>query len=434
MKIKIDQTDYKYISDNSKECSSNTAFFLCHQNRAYIDEAKAKSPPAILTPQKLQDIFLLHDIKIVGITGTNGKTTTAAAIYSFLMDLGESVALLGTRGFFINDKKIESKSLTTPPLLQTMYNLYQAVQKGCKYFIMEVSSHAIDQQRIESLEFALKIFTNITQDHLDYHGTFEEYKRVKSLFFQDESLKLINKDAQKIDFNIKNCYTYALNSPASFNIVAYSLNNGINGIIKHFEEQESFYSPLYGEFNIYNILAAISAVKLLTTHSLHDITEVVENFGGVSGRMETILQDPLIIVDFAHTPDGIQKVLESFKNKNIIVVFGAGGNRDKSKRALMGKVADRYAKKIYLTSDNPRDEDPLKIINDIYQGVYKKDKVIVEVDRKRAIEQAIDNLQNDEILLILGKGDEEFQEIKGKFVRFDDRAVIRGKIKEKFNI
>ena len=434
MKIKIDQDSYQYISDNSKECSPNVAFFHCKQNAKYLQDAKKRSPSKIITPNELKEIFSLHDLKVVGITGTNGKTTTAAAIYSILLDLGEKVAFAGTRGFFINDKKIEPKGLTTNPLLSTMFNMYRAIQDGCKYFIMEVSSHAIAQDRIESLEFALKVFTNITQDHLDYHGTFDEYKRVKSQFFQDDSLKLINKDATKIDFNIKNCYTYAIDAPASFNILAYSLNDGITAVIRHFEKKESFYSPLYGSFNLYNILAAISSVKLLTNYTLQDISKVVENFAGVSGRMEVISQRPLIIVDFAHTPDGMQKVLDSLKEKEIVVVFGAGGDRDKTKRSIMGRVASRYAKRIYLTSDNPRNEDPQAIIQDIYQGIDKQKQTILEIDRKKAIELAIDELQDGEILLVLGKGDEEFQEIKGKFVRFDDRVVIRAKIKEKFNI
>jgi len=398
----------------------------------YLKDAESKGA-TILLPQELKALWKLDAIKIIGITGTNGKTTTAAAIYSLLLDLGERVALQGTRGFIINEERKEEKSLTTPPLLSTLYHLKQAKEEGCGYFVMEVSSHAIAQNRIEGLDFALKIYTNLTQDHLDYHGSFETYKSVKSSFFRDETLKLINKDAKKIDFNPKNCYTYALDLPASFNILAYSLNNGITAAIKHFDEQAQFFSPMQGFFNLYNILAAISAVKLLTSHSLERICEEVENFAGVSGRMEVVSERPLVIVDFAHTPDGMDKVLDSLKEKEISVVFGAGGERDRSKRIMMGRVANRYAKKIYLTSDNPRSEEPRSIIDQIYAGISEKEKVFIIEDRKEAISRALDELEEGEILMILGKGDERYQEIAGKKIPFDDRDITKKLIKEKFN-
>jgi UDP-N-acetylmuramoyl-L-alanyl-D-glutamate--2,6-diaminopimelate ligase len=433
LKIECNQKAYKYLSDNSKEVDAQTAFFCCAQNRKFLDDAKENAAAKIVSPKELEEIFDIGDIKIIGITGTNGKTTTAAAIYSFLLDLGESVAFQGTRGLFINDEKVKPKGLTTPLLLDTMYHLSLAKAAGCQYFVMEVSSHAIAQNRIENLKFALKIYTNLTQDHLDYHGSFEEYKRIKESFFQDDSLKLINKDAKKIDFIIKNAYTYALDAPSSFNVLAYSLNNGITAVIKHFDKQADFSSPLYGFFNLYNITAAISAVKLITEHTLEDICNVVENFAGVSGRMEVVSERPLVIVDFAHTPDGMEKVMDSLKEKDIVVVFGAGGDRDKKKRPMMGRVANRYAKKIYLTTDNPRSEEPMDIISDIYHAIEQKEKVKVASLREDAIYFAIDELEEGETLLILGKGDEEYQEIAGKKVPFDDREVVRKIIQEKFN-
>ncbi len=421
------------MSDNSKECGDDTAFFLCEQNAQYLENAKAMQAAAIVTPKELEHILDLKDIKIVGITGTNGKTTTAAAIYSFLLDLNEKVAFLGTRGFYVNEDKIAPKGLTTPLLLETMYNLHLAKEAQCDYFIMEVSSHAIAQNRIEGLEFALKVFTNLTQDHLDYHDTFEEYKRVKESFFQDDSPKLINRDAKKIEFNIKNAYTYALDAPSTFNILAYSLNDGITAVMRHFDKQVDFSSPLYGFFNLYNLTAAIAAVKLISQHSLDDICAVVDNFAGVSGRMEVVSERPLVIVDFAHTPDGMEKVMDSLKEKEIVVVFGAGGDRDRKKRPMMGRVANRYAKKIYLTSDNPRSEDPMEIISEIYQAIAEKEKVKVASIREDAIYFAIDELEEGETLLVLGKGDEEYQEVDGQKRPFDDREVVRNIIKEKFN-
>ncbi len=433
MKYRFDYNNIAFISDDARECGPDTAFLLTEQNKDYLNQAKERNAAEIITPARLQDILAVRELKIVGITGTNGKTTTAAAIYSILLDIGEKVAFQGTRGLYINDAKIEEKSHTTPPILQTLYNMSLAKKAGVEYFIMEVSSHAIDQKRIESLKFALKVFTNITQDHLDYHGTFDSYWQVKSSFFSDDTLKLINKDAKKIDFNFKNAYTYALDVPASFNVVAYSLNDGITAAIKHFETQEEFFSPLYGFFNLYNILAAIASVKLLTEHSLKDICTAVEAFAGVSGRMEVVSERPLVIVDFAHTPDGMDKVLDSLKEKKLSIVFGAGGNRDRTKRIQMGRVANRYGKKIYLTSDNPRDEDPRAIIDEIYAGIEKRESVRIEPDRYKAIRMAIEELEEGETLMVLGKGDETYMEIGDDKIPFDDREVVRAIIKEKFN-
>ncbi len=433
MKIELNQPEYQYLSDNSQECDENTAFFCCKQNEKFLKNARENQAVKIVSPKELALLFDISDIKIIGITGTNGKTTTAAAIYSMLLDLGEKVAFQGTRGLLINEERVAPKGLTTPLLFESMCNLFRAKEAGCSYFIMEVSSHAIVQDRIEGLSFFLKIYTNLTQDHLDYHDTFEEYARVKESFFQDDGMKLINKDAKKIEFNIKNAYTYALDAPATFNIIAYSLNNGMTAIMRHFDKQVDFQSPLYGFFNLYNLTAAIAAVKLITEHTLEDICATVENFAGVSGRMEVVSDRPLVIVDFAHTPDGMEKVMDSLKEKDIVVVFGAGGDRDKSKRAMMGRVANRYAKKIYLTTDNPRSEEPMDIINDIYQAIDEKEKVKVSSLREDAIYFAIDELEEGETLLILGKGDEEYQEFKDKKIAFDDREVVREIIKEKFN-
>jgi UDP-N-acetylmuramoyl-L-alanyl-D-glutamate--2,6-diaminopimelate ligase len=433
LKFPIKNQEFQFITDDSAECDAQTAFIQTKQNSNFLQNAKDNGACQILTVDELKKIYEIENVKIIGITGTNGKTTTAAAIYSLLLDLDCKVAFQGTRGLYVNEERREEKTLTTPPILKTLHNLYVAKENNCEFFIMEVSSHAIVQERIEGLKFALKVFTNITQDHLDYHKTFEEYFRVKSSFFSDDGLKLINKDAKKITFNPKNCYTYALDVPASFNILAYTLNDGLTAAIKHFGTQEEFHSPMRGFFNLYNITAAIASVKILTDFSLAQICEVCENFAGVSGRMEVVSEQPLIIVDFAHTPDGMDKVLGSFVDKDISVVFGAGGERDVSKRIMMGRVAERYAKKIYLTNDNPRSEEPLKILEEIDNGIEDKSKVTILPDRKDAIEVAIDELEEGEVLLILGKGDEGYQENGSKKLPFDDRVVTKAILKEKFN-
>ncbi|MCF6206563.1 MAG: UDP-N-acetylmuramoyl-L-alanyl-D-glutamate--2,6-diaminopimelate ligase, partial [Sulfurovum sp.] len=394
------------------------------QNTPYFEKLEQK--PEYIDSKELIALWGLEQMRVVGVTGTNGKTTVTAAIYSFLLDLGEKPALQGTRGLFAQEQRIEEKSMTTPSILETLHNMKQTHDMGCNYFIMEVSSHAIHQERIEGIQFALKVHTNVTSDHLDYHGTVEEYRRVKSLFFADDTMKLLNKDDIKhITYNWKNAYSYGVDEPATYKVQAFSLLNGITAGIKYMQEEVTFHSPMVGLFNLFNLMAAIGSVHLLTKRPLEEICEVVENFAGVAGRMEVVSTDPLVIVDFAHTDDGMHAVLESMKDRDISVVFGAGGNRDKEKRPRMGAVAGRYANKIYVTSDNPRDEVPEQILEDILVGLRGKEHVTACPDRKLAIKLALDALEPNEVLLILGKGDETYQEIKGVKHPFDDREVVR---------
>ncbi|HFB53523.1 MAG TPA: UDP-N-acetylmuramoyl-L-alanyl-D-glutamate--2,6-diaminopimelate ligase, partial [Sulfurimonas autotrophica] len=276
MKIELPGQPYKYVTENSQECDSETAFVLTTQNEKYLDDAKANGAHSIIKIADIADLFGVNDIKIVGITGTNGKTTTASAIYSFLLDLGYKAAMQGTRGLFMNDEVVEGKTLTTPSVLNTYRHIYQAVAAGCEYFIMEVSSHAIAQKRIEGLPFELKILTNITQDHLDYHKTIEEYINIKNSFFQDESKKLMNKDEPRAKFNFKNAYTYGIENPATYRLMAYSLNDGSSGIIQHFQEIVPFTASLHGFFNLYNLMAAISATHLITDKTLQEVADVVD--------------------------------------------------------------------------------------------------------------------------------------------------------------
>jgi len=412
------KTDRGTFTDDTNSVSEEVLFVKTAQNTKYFD---GKTP--FITTKELFNKLELNQLKIIGTTGTNGKTTVSAGIYSVLLDLGKSVALQGTRGFFINEKRVNKGSLTTPSILETIAHMWQAKQNGCEYFVMEVSSHAIAQNRIENIPFALKIHTNVTSDHLDYHGSVANYKAVKQSFFADSSPKLINKD-EEFSVNLKNAQSYGIENPATFKVRAYKLSGGIEAVFTYFDQTHSFYSPLRGIFNLYNLMAIIGAVKMVTNEKLDQICKQIEHFGGVSGRMEVVSENPLIIVDFAHTHDGISKVIDSFSGSEVVVVFGAGGNRDKTKRPLMGKAASR-AKRIYLTSDNPRDEDPYEIIEQILSGIKAKEKVCIEADRSKAIKKAIKELQDNEILLILGKGDETTQEIKGKKYPMDDRVIVR---------
>ncbi|HED6851439.1 TPA: UDP-N-acetylmuramoyl-L-alanyl-D-glutamate--2,6-diaminopimelate ligase [Campylobacter coli] len=419
MKLKLDQS---FITDNTLECEKDCFFLKTAQNMNFSNKALEKGAKIINVEECKKLLKIDENIKIIGITGTNGKTTTAAAIYSILLDLGFKCGLCGTRGAFINDEQIDEKSLTTSPILKTLEYLQLATQKKCDFFIMEVSSHALVQNRIEGLNFAAKIFTNITQDHLDFHGSFENYKAAKELFFTDESLKFINKDALMIKFNVRNAFTYGIENPSLYQVKAYSLEDGISAIVALKDQSFHIDSPLLGLFNLYNLLAASACVNELVKPNLKDLEKAISGFGGVCGRVEQVASG--VIVDFAHTPDGIEKVLDTLKNKKLIVVFGAGGDRDKTKRPLMGKIVEHFAKIAIITSDNPRSEEPKDIMNEILSGFQNPDKALMIEDRKEAINKALKLKEKDDLVVILGKGDENTQEIKGVKYPFSDKAVV----------
>jgi UDP-N-acetylmuramoyl-L-alanyl-D-glutamate--2,6-diaminopimelate ligase len=370
----------KLITDSTSEYKEGMLFLLTTQNQKYYTNQKY-----ILPKELLKDI----NTKFIGITGTNGKTTTAFLIGYILDKLGYKVGIQGTEGFYLNGEKVEEKTLTTPPIITTIDRVYKYKPQ---FFIMEVSSHAIVQNRIDGINFDLKIFTNLSQDHLDYHKSMEEYKQAKELFFQDDSLKIINKK-YNLNINTKNSYFYPLD--------------------------KNFDTKLKGDFNQENFQAAILGVSKLLNKNIDEIAKIAKEFSGIAGRMEEVA--PKVIIDFAHTPDGMQKVLTSIKDEKI-VVFGAGGDRDKSKRKLMGEIADKYAKYIILTNDNPRCEDEIKIINDIKEGI-KETPYEVILDRKEAIKKAL-NLQKDEYVLLLGKGDEKYIQKCNEKIPFNEKEIV----------
>lgn len=423
--------NYSAITDDTRliESSSDSVLLVKTKRNAHF----ITQSDNIIESQNLSKVFCISSLdkpmKIIGITGTNGKTTTAAIIYSLLLDLDYRVALLGTRGFFVNEKTIKPKGLTTPGVLELYENLEIATKECCDFFVMEVSSHAIEQERIAGIDFALRILSNITSDHLDYHKNIEEYRRIKNQFFATSAFKLINLDEPHADFNPINAFTYGIEHKGHLSVDAYALENGIDAHLswKYQQEMETttIDTHLYGKHNLYNILAAMGAVKILTSAHLNTIAQALEHFGGVSGRMEIIHQNPLVIVDFAHTEDGMRQIFESFRRQRVAVVFGAGGDRDRSKRAKMGACAREFSDKIYITSDNPRNENPQSIIDEILSGIDNKQNVFVESDRKKAILSALEKLKSNEVLLILGKGDEDYQIIGNEKIHFDDREIVR---------
>ncbi|WP_026803333.1 UDP-N-acetylmuramoyl-L-alanyl-D-glutamate--2,6-diaminopimelate ligase [Aliarcobacter lanthieri] len=413
----------KLFTDNTSELEKDSIFVISKQNTQYKDIAINGGFKTILA-EELKNYMDMSSIKVIGITGTNGKTTTATTIYNILLSLGYKVALQGTRGFFINEIQVEEYSLTTPVQLGNFANIQKAIQNDCEFFIMEVSSHAIEQKRVQGLDFALKIHTNITRDHLDYHKTIEEYIRIKNLFLSDESKKLINIDDKVVKYNPINAFTYSLENSSDYKVNKYKFEDGMKVEFLYKNKNYTFFSKMMGIFNIYNLIASISAVHILTNRNLEDICKTLKNFGSVSGRVEVVSLKPLVIVDFAHTPDGMEEVLKSFPNKEIICVFGAGGNRDSAKRPLMGQVAQKYSKHIIVTSDNPRFEEPKAIIEDILAGIDDKSNVLVEENRVEALSKAIEMTNSNSVVLVLGKGDESTQIIGDKKNHFSDKEEI----------
>jgi len=389
------------ITDNTKNLTSEFLFLKTYQNQKYSKHIKN-----FITPKDLLETLNLKT-KFIGITGTNGKTTTAFVLSFLLKELGYNVATQGTEGFFYNLEKKEPKTLTTPPILTTIKRVFKYKPD---FFIMEVSSHAIVQNRIEGIDFLAKIFTSFSQDHLDFHKSMDEYKKVKESFFKDETIKVINGKwkMENEKWSILNVggYDFKVNSKN-----LYVLEKPIIDDIS-----------MAGEFNKMNFSLAIKTASILINKPFSIFHFPLKNFRGVPGRMEIVSKKPLIIIDFAHTPDGIKNVLSSVKGKKL-VVFGAGGDRDKEKRAKMGEVADKLSDFIILTNDNPRCENPLEIIKDISKGIKNTPFKIIE-NRREAIKEAIRKAKNFDVVFILGKGDERYIELCNQKIPFSDREEI----------
>jgi len=369
-------------------------------------------------------------MKIIGITGTNGKTTTSYLLSSIYSD---SICF-STIKYFTQDKEIKATNTTPSPLI-LQKELYNALNKGIKIAILEVSSHGIVQNRISYIDFDYGVFTNISRDHLDYHKTFKEYMDAKSRFFESlgkEKMALINIDDSNAPYFIKNTksrvVTYGFKKG---NIQGTIIENTIGGLILSIEgmgRKLELRSSLIGSHNAYNILAA-AAVAIGDNVSGSRIIEGIEKAPPPPGRMEKIdIPEPIsVIVDYAHSPEALNSVISSLKDfghQRVITVFGAGGDRDRGKRAIMGMVASKLSDIVILTSDNPRSEDPQAIIEDILNGVDGGNLYRIP-DRKEAIFKALDIAKEGDIVLIAGKGHEEYQEIGGNRIPFSDRECVK---------
>lgn len=377
-----------------------------------------------------------NELTLVGVTGTNGKTTTATLLHQLFIQLGYKAGLLSTVVNKIGKVEIPSTH-TTPNAVELNKLLREMVNEGCSYCFMEVSSHAIHQHRVTGVEFAGGVFTNISHDHLDYHKTFDEYIKAKKMFFDmlpESAFALVNKDDKNGLVMVQNTkakkYTFALKSMADFN--ARVLENGFSGMLLQIDNNE-VWTKLIGGFNVYNLLCIYGVAVLLHQEKLNVLT-TISQLESVAGRFQYIKSPTNIsgIVDYAHTPDALQNVLRTISeirtnNETVITVVGCGGDRDKTKRPLMAQIACEYSNKVILTSDNPRTENPEQIINDMKSGVepqhYKK--VLSITNREEAIKTACMLAESNDIILVAGKGHEKYQEINGEKFPFDDLEILK---------
>lgn len=383
-------------------------------------------------------------IKLVGVTGTNGKTTTVTLLYNLVRKLGHKAGLLSTVRNYIDDKVIEATH-TTPDAVQINQLLNEMVQSGCTYCFMEVSSHAIDQHRIAGLKFAGAVFTNITHDHLDYHKTFADYIKAKKTFFDGlnpESFALINADDKNGRIMVQNTNaeikTYGIQKAADYK--AKIIENHFEGSLLRINNTD-VWTYFVGKFNAYNLLSVYATALMLNLNSAEILT-ILSLMKPVEGRFETFRSQNGItaIVDYAHTPDALLNVLNAInqirkKEQDLITVVGAGGDRDKTKRPQMAKIAVTNSNKVILTSDNPRTEDPNLIIEDMKAGLQKEylKNTITITDRKEAIRTACLLAKKDDIILVAGKGHETYQEVNGVKHHFDDREIIKQTFNEIYN-
>lgn len=379
-------------------------------------------------------------LKLVGVTGTNGKTTTVTLLYQLFSKMGKKVGLISTVENRIIDKVIPSTH-TTPDPIQLNELLKKMVEEGCAYAFMEVSSHAVDQERIAGVKFAGALFTNITHDHLDYHKTFENYIKAKKKYFDElpsDAFALVNADDKRGMVMLQNTkakkYTFGLKKMVDFK--GKIITNSIEGLELEVSNRNVWFKMI-GDFNAYNLLGVFGAAVLLGENEDEVLTHL-SSLNGAPGRFELVAPGSKFtaIVDYAHTPDALKNVLETIAQfrtgtEQVITVVGCGGNRDKTKRPLMASIACKLSDKVVLTSDNPRDEDPLEIIKEMQTGILPTEarKTLVIADREEAIKTACMMAKPKDIVLIAGKGHETYQEIKGVKYPFDDREVVRRMLK-----
>ena len=407
---------------------------VINENITYVQVEKAADAAGYMSHNFYGEPSL--KLKLIGVTGTNGKTTIATLLWKLFTAMGYKCGLISTVQNQIGNKVITATH-TTPDAVTINALLKQMVDEDCGYVFMECSSHAIHQGRITGLQFVAALFSNITHDHLDYHKTFDEYIRVKKSWFDKlpaAAFAISNADDKRGAVMLQNTnakkYFYSLKTITDFK--GKILDNSLDGLHMTVNEKEVYFR-LIGEFNAYNLLAVYGTAVCLGQDK-DTVLQILSSLDGAEGRFDYMVskQDKIKgIVDYAHTPDALLNVLATIKNlrqgnEKIITVVGCGGDRDKTKRPLMAEVACEYSDKVIFTSDNPRSEDPLEILKDMQAGVnaVTKKKVISIADRREAIKTAVSLANNDDIVLIAGKGHEKYQDIKGVKYDFDDKQIL----------
>jgi UDP-N-acetylmuramoyl-L-alanyl-D-glutamate--2,6-diaminopimelate ligase len=451
------------LTFDSRDCAANDLFFAVrgtkYDGHGFIGQVIEKGCKAIICEEEQvvpDDVTLIivpdsskalaicsnnffgepsKQLKLIGVTGTNGKTTIATLLYNLYQELGYQTGLLSTVVNKIDGEDIPSTH-TTPDPISLNRLLARMVDEGVSHCFMEVSSHAIHQHRTTGLNFVGGIFTNITHDHLDYHKTFKEYLNVKKSFFdhlEDKAFAITNADDKNANVMLQNTSakkrSYAVKNVADYK--AKVLENQFTGLVLSIEGTE-LWSKLIGDFNASNLLAVYATARELGEDHTEILT-ALSKIEAVAGRFQYFRSPKGVtaIVDYAHTPDALENVLKTIsnirtKNETVFTVVGCGGDRDKAKRPLMADIACKYSDKVILTSDNPRSEDPDQIIADMMEGVGPTDfkKTLSITDRAQAIKTALSMAEKEDIILIAGKGHETYQEIKGVKYDFDDMAIV----------
>ena len=449
------------ITDNSKAVEEDFLFFAIEGNdfdgHKFIDDAISKGSNTIICsklPARLNkniSYVLVEDIresvykissnfygnpekkiKIIAVTGTNGKTSIVFFLYNFFKSLNIKVGMLSTIENRIDDQILDA-NLTTPNPIEFLKILNNMVTKKCEFCFMEASSHAIHQKRIIGKNIFAGIFSNLSHDHLDYHKTFKNYINAKKILFDSlskNSYSIINSDDKRSDYITQNTkskvVTYGLKNVSDYN--AKIVESTAESLTLNFDKLDVTFK-IIGDFNAYNILAVYSLANILNFEK-DLILKKLSELNTPSGRFEFLLgkNDQIGIVDYAHTPDALENILLNIlkfkKNKKLITVVGAGGDRDKSKRPKMGKIASDHSDFVFFTSDNPRNENENDIISDIIDGV-SRDNYEVEIDRKKAIEKAFNRFNTNSIILVAGKGHEKYQIIQDKSLPHDDKQIIK---------
>ncbi|MFI3140721.1 MAG: UDP-N-acetylmuramoyl-L-alanyl-D-glutamate--2,6-diaminopimelate ligase [Clostridia bacterium] len=453
-KLPSNDFDIRYITDNSKKCTNNSIFVAHEKGKAYVSEAIENGAVLIVSNEKLCDNCVVvgdtrkayaklcraffgyadKKLKLIAVTGTNGKTSVATMLYTMLNLGGYKAGLMGTICNKIGDKSYKS-SLTTLDCFELHQMFSELVENDATYCVLEASSQGLVQQRLYGLEFEIAIFTNLTIDHLDYHKTFENYKRAKLSLFENAKISILNSDDE-------HCEDFK--AAAKQKVITYSVKNDLGDYTAknvNYNNEQLMYEfvnnflihriklNLQGDFFVYNSMAAIIAALELGI-SLPECASMIKTINQIKGRFELLpINKPFqVIIDYAHTPDGLRQVLLSIRHYckgRIITVFGCGGDRDSSKRAVMGNIASQLSDIVVVTSDNPRTEEPMSIINEILEGCTKpKKQLYIHENRTDAIKFALKTAKKNDIILLAGKGHEDYQILGTEKIHYDERQIV----------